>query len=551
MNEKYLFNKVPLSREMQETKESIVYAPGEMLFKYKGDDKEIDVPEGVRTIEVSAFANNYSIENIKLPDSVEIIGPQAFWCSTLKNIEFSSSLIEIGDSAFRGSKLEKMELPSNVKNIQRGAFMECTCLKSASLPEGLEKIGHNAFQWCYELKEINIPSSVKTFGKNLFDDCKALKKLTCYENFVIDADTFGKNFPKGLAGSLNNLEKHMTSAAYQKYVLTDSIWSKLKPDTQVDFFITRNTKGTLSGYSRCIKADEVESFGQMLLKRTEGNRTKELNQALFNFIHLFYDFSNKETIRKMYAVLKNSGKSDRLISEIEQSKKIMAVINEDENEIDVNTNKDASKWTFSSYEDIDSFPAESSFDASCPINLKLKKAIISHNKLKFTVKFQSDKSMNEELSRFITDGYDPLNIIKNGSYEERSVSLLSSVSNQEEEHRFIVVKTGTEKISQDKLQKRLLFFVETLRLLQNENVLEKMISNMPKKKNGTLFVKRSIVIAPVLIMDNGFNLPVLFMKANKDNEAEIKLKNYLFVSTEEMNGFLDKEKENLKRIFNE
>ncbi len=551
MNDKYLFNETPLSRKAKETGDMIVYAPGEMLLKYQGDEKKVDIPEGVKTIESSAFANNYSIESVKLPNSVEIIGPQAFWCSTLKDIEFSSNLIEIGDSAFRGSGVKKIELPSTVKYIRRGAFMECACLKSASLQEGLKEIGHNAFEWCYELKEINIPGSVETFGKDLFDDCKALKKLTCYENFVIDTDTFGKSFPKGLSDSLDTLEKHMTNAAYQKYVLTDNVWSKLKLDTQVDFFVKRNTKGALAGYSRCIKSGEAENFGQTLLKRAEEKRTKELNQALFNFIYLFYDFSNKETIREMYAVLKNSSKSDQLISEIEQSKKIMAVIKESEDKADEDTNMDASKWTFSSYEDIDSFPAESSFDASCPINLKLKKVIVSHDKLKFTVKFQSDKSMNEELSRFITDGYDPLEIIKNSSFEERSISLLSPVSNQEEEHRFIVVKTGTEKISPNKLQKRLLFFVETLRSLQNENILEKMISEMPKKKNGTLFVKRSIVIVPVLIMDNGFNLPVLCMKASKDNEAEMKLKNYLFASIEEMNEFLDKEKENLKKIINE
>jgi len=165
MNEQYLFNKVPISRKMQDTGNETVYAPGEMLFKYNGTEKEIILPEGIKTIENSAFANNYSVEYVKLPDSVEFIRPQAFWCSSIKNIDLSSNLIEIGDSAFRGSKLEKINLPPSVKYIRRGAFMECINLKSASLPEGLEEIGHNAFQWCYELKEINIPKSVKFLGK--------------------------------------------------------------------------------------------------------------------------------------------------------------------------------------------------------------------------------------------------------------------------------------------------------------------------------------------------------------------------------------------------
>ena len=45
------------------------------------------IEDNVKVINNCSFANNYEIRHITLPDSVVIIGAQAFWCSTLKRIQ--------------------------------------------------------------------------------------------------------------------------------------------------------------------------------------------------------------------------------------------------------------------------------------------------------------------------------------------------------------------------------------------------------------------------------------------------------------------------------
>ena len=74
--------------------------------------------EALKEIGDYAFSNNIT-EIIDLPDSVETIGNNAFYLSSLKtlNIGELSVLKSIGESAFIGSKLESIYLPSTLTNV--------------------------------------------------------------------------------------------------------------------------------------------------------------------------------------------------------------------------------------------------------------------------------------------------------------------------------------------------------------------------------------------------------------------------------------------------
>lgn len=523
-----------------------------VLLDYIGTDKEVSIPNNIRAIG-TAFANNYVISHVQMTESdIKSIGSQAFWCSSIRTIEFPSGLVVIGDSAFRDSKLETAALPSDLKRIQRGTFLGCTQLKKASLPEGLEEIGHNAFQWCYKLEEINIPSTVRKFGKVIFEDCKALKKLNCFDNFVIQADTFGETFPIGLIGSLESLENNMTTAAYQKYVLKEKVWSRLNPDTQLEFFIKRNSKGSLFEYSKCIKADDVDRLGTSLLKKAEEEESKDLNRAMCNFLLLFYDFSEKELAKRIYSSLKKRNNTGKLIAELEQSNVLTCIMNEKAVSYEQRVDQ-CSTATDLSYETIDSLPDDyfaeiSDFDLSSPIKTKLKKTIISLDKLKFIVKIQSDQTLNNQLWRWSDDLYDPISVINNKMCEEHSEMVRFYDREQPEEIHSIAVKAETKQISKDAFTKRLMFFAKIVDSLQSEDVLRIIIEMMPKKKNGTLYLKRSVVIAPVAVTNKELGLQVLCAKAIKDTEAEVSLKYYSFERIEEVIQFLKTADESLRSI---
>lgn len=79
-------------------------------------------------------------------------------------------------------------------------------------------------------------------------------------------------------------------------------------------------------------------------------------------------------------------------------------------------------------------------------------------------------------------------------------------------------------------------------------MLRAMIEMMPKKKNGTLFVKRTSVIAPIMLADSFLGFYVLCAKAIKDTEAEINLKYYSFRRMEEVHDFLKTANDALRRI---
>ena len=492
------------------------------------------IKNGGYMIEDSAFANNNYIDHISLPKNVEMIGNRAFWCSNIKTLVFPANLLEIGDSAFRGSSIESIELPSGVKRIQRGAFLNCLELKKVFLPEGLEEIGHNAFQWCYKLEEINIPSTVHKFGKVILEDCKALTKLTCFDNFVIETDTFGKTFPMGLIGSLETLEKNMTTAAYQKYVLADKVWSKLTPETQAAFFIKRNTKGSLFGYSKCIKAEDADRLGESLLKKTRDEKPNDLNRALYNYIYLFHDFPGNEVVIRVFDTLKNRKNTKKFISELEQMNVFISVSGEESvspppKTIDCLASEDLCYESMDTL--ADSYCADmDDFDIQSPIRTKLKKTIVTLDDLSFIVKFQSSQTMNRELPKTSAYRYDPFHIINKKLYEERS----EIVEYQTEERQYITVKTEAECIAPEILIKRLKFFAKTVDCLQKEDVLKAIIEMMPKKKNGTLFLKRIKKIAPVMIADSELGFEVLCAKAVKDTEVEISLKYYVFGQMEEV-----------------
>lgn len=172
--------------------------------------KTVKLPNTVRTIGESAFANCQSLESIELGNSVETIGQTAFfYCKQLKGFTVPPTLRTIDGMTFyecigltrvdisdigawcrmefkdkyanplliarnlylNGELMTDVVVPSDVKAIGNYVFQNCECLENITFPKGLESIGDNCFQNCIKLKAVDIPNSVKTVGRNLFASC--------------------------------------------------------------------------------------------------------------------------------------------------------------------------------------------------------------------------------------------------------------------------------------------------------------------------------------------------------------------------------------------
>ena len=185
------------------------------------------VPDGVRTIGVSAFADNQNLEEIILPDSVTELGDYAFaCCNKLENLILPPGLKTIGDNAFedfvpsygivipesvtsigkeafmqsriesivlnpdidsikagtfQNSWLESIEIGSGVKCIDDYAFSN-SMISSITIPDSVEVIGEGAFENCELLKSVHVGAGVTSIRSSAFNDCEKLESIEVDQN---------------------------------------------------------------------------------------------------------------------------------------------------------------------------------------------------------------------------------------------------------------------------------------------------------------------------------------------------------------------------------
>lgn len=94
-----------------------------ILLAYSGNNQEVVIPEGVRTISSGCFEGNSLINKVSLPDSVTIIDSDAFRdCSNLSYVNGGNNLEEIRDRAFMGCPVKSFLVGGSVKKIGLKAF---------------------------------------------------------------------------------------------------------------------------------------------------------------------------------------------------------------------------------------------------------------------------------------------------------------------------------------------------------------------------------------------------------------------------------------------
>lgn len=184
-----------------------------------------------------AFFNCKVLDNILLPDTLEVMGELVFSnCHNIRYIKLSKSLATIGDMCFKNCKqLEKLYLdsscenftlvddvlftsdlktlvyypaqkqgesyhiPDTVETAMGSAFSSnnilttltmndnvtnlgvhfaenCELLSDIQLSSSVKEIPNNSFYGCYALEYIDIPDGIETIGELAFAQCKALKK---------------------------------------------------------------------------------------------------------------------------------------------------------------------------------------------------------------------------------------------------------------------------------------------------------------------------------------------------------------------------------------
>ena len=160
--------------------------------------KNFTIPENVTEISYRAFAMCV-LDNIELPDTLELIGSYAFFnCVNFTEIELPDSVSKIEDYAFKGcANLKEVKLPSTYYWMGKGVF-EGTQYEGAGtdfvitadgalvqylgddtevvVPEGVTRIG-TAFSGRKDITSIVLPDGLLYISKNAFKDCSGLTEL--------------------------------------------------------------------------------------------------------------------------------------------------------------------------------------------------------------------------------------------------------------------------------------------------------------------------------------------------------------------------------------
>lgn len=137
--------------------------------------KTIHVPEGYDRVGDEAFKGRYTITNVTLPTSLQLIGASAFEnCTGLTSIVLNEGLENIGKEAFKGNSLVSVKFPSTLRIINDAAFATASQdphITNIKLNAGLKYIGNSAFALENDESEgvLEIPASVRYIGPFAFN----------------------------------------------------------------------------------------------------------------------------------------------------------------------------------------------------------------------------------------------------------------------------------------------------------------------------------------------------------------------------------------------
>ena len=147
------------------------------ITKYKGNNTRVVLPSKAKGYDVygiypQAFLDNYTIEEVVIPDSIQYIGQTAFYnCYSLKKVFATDSLKIIDDSAFNNcTDLIEFNGANHITKIGSTAFSKCISLKEFNFGDSLVEIGNSAFKES-GLISVYLPDSVKSVGIQCFMNC--------------------------------------------------------------------------------------------------------------------------------------------------------------------------------------------------------------------------------------------------------------------------------------------------------------------------------------------------------------------------------------------
>ena len=121
------------------------------MIRYEGEETNLVLPDGITIIESEAFKDS-SVTSVTLPNSIKEIKDSAFANDkTLTSCNFPDGLEYIGECAFANTGIISIHIPDSVTYIGNGAFKDCASLRSVGI-DGMPETGGDLFTNCSAIR---------------------------------------------------------------------------------------------------------------------------------------------------------------------------------------------------------------------------------------------------------------------------------------------------------------------------------------------------------------------------------------------------------------
>lgn len=160
-----------------------IYDGTDLVAFIDNEAKEYTIKEGTKRILDKAFLGKKKLERITLPNTLEVIGCQAFKRCGIHGINIPGSVKAIKDEAFMNCKLLKMlEINEGVLVWGTSVFAGCDELETVSLPNDMYHIPDWMFYCDYKLGKVSLPSNLLSIGNYAFGICRSLEQIDLPKN---------------------------------------------------------------------------------------------------------------------------------------------------------------------------------------------------------------------------------------------------------------------------------------------------------------------------------------------------------------------------------
>ena len=139
--------------------------------------KTVIILSEIKEIPWAAFHRCPNLVKVELPETIEVIGNDAFYNCGLRHINLPEGLQMIKQRAFSDTKIEHVSIPNTATILLNEIFGHCLELETAVIPDGIEEIPYCTFLECTLLREVSIGNSVIKIHDGAFSNCPSLDSI--------------------------------------------------------------------------------------------------------------------------------------------------------------------------------------------------------------------------------------------------------------------------------------------------------------------------------------------------------------------------------------